>query len=313
VSDGKVFVGDFDGGMHAIDLSNGNKAWTKKTKDGFVTSPAFHQGKVIIGDFNGMVYCFNATDGEELWTREIDQPVASGPNFYADSVLISSEGGSMHALSLATGEPKWTYATGDQLRSSPSIWKNFSLLGGCDGRLHKIDIEKGQAIGDGLALDGPTLSTPGIIGNVAIVPTQPGVIKAIDVSSDKVLWSFADPNIANDIRSSPACLGNVVGDSVEGIAVVTTRNRRVLGLDIASGKVLWEAVLKKRTDGSPIICDGRAWVASADGMVYAIDLKSSEETWSYQVSGQILASPIASHDKLIIATEKGSVLCFGKK
>jgi outer membrane protein assembly factor BamB len=46
-------------------------------------------------------------------------------------------------------------------------------------------------------------------------------------------------------------------------------------------------------------------------MVYGISL-DGKETWSYQLSGQILASPAIAEDRLIIATEKGSVVCFGK-
>jgi outer membrane protein assembly factor BamB len=37
------------------------------------------------------------------------------------------------------------------------------------------------------------------------------------------------------------------------------------------------------------------------------------EKWSYQLAGQILASPAISDGKLIVATEKGSIFCFGQK
>jgi len=46
-------------------------------------------------------------------------------------------------------------------------------------------------------------------------------------------------------------------------------------------------------------------------MVYAFDLTTGQETWTYQLSGQILASPAIASDRLIIATEKGSLYCFG--
>ena len=313
IYDGKVIVGDFEGTVHAIDLITGKKVWTVKKKDGFVTSAAANQGKIVIGDFSGMVYCLEAKNGDPLWTREIEQQVASGGNFFEDSVLVTSEGGTMFALDLKTGEPKWNYATGDQLRSSPTIWKNYSLLGGCDGQLHKIDLAKGEKIGEGVPLQAPTLSTPSMIGKIAIVPTQPGVVLAIDVEAQKILWTFSEASQSSDIRSSPASLGTFENDQLSGIAVVTTRNRRVLGLNLQDGKVLWEAVLKKRTDSSPIICDGRAWVGATDGQIYAIDLKTGMETWSYQISGQILASPAVADGRLVVATEKGSVFCFGAK
>ena len=313
IYDGKVFVGDFEGTVHAIDLTTGKKVWAVKKKDGFVTAAAANQDCIIIGDFSGMIYCLDANTGDQVWARDIDQQVASGGNFFGNHVLLTSEGGTMFALDLKTGEPQWNYATGDQLRSSPTIWKNFSLLGGCDGQLHKIDLLQGEKVGEGVPLQAPTLSTPSIIGKIAIVPTQPGVVLAIDVETQKILWTFADAAQANDIRSSPATLGKFENDQISGVTVVTTRNRRVLGLDLKDGKVLWEAVLKKRADSSPVICGDRAWVGSLDGIIYAIDLKDGKETWSYQLSGQILASPAIANNRLVIATEKGSVVCFGQK
>jgi outer membrane protein assembly factor BamB len=309
----RVFVGDFEGTMYAIDANTGKEIWSQKTKDGFVTSAGVQEDKVIIGDFNGQVYCFDAKSGQQLWSREIDQQVASGPSFFDGHALITSESGSMLAMSLTDGESKWTFATGDQLRSSAAVWNSYAILGGCDGRLHKIDLSLGSAQGDGFPLDAPTLATASIIGNLAIVPTQPGLVLAVDLATDKVLWRFADQSLSNDIRSSPAALGTVEDGAARGLAVVTTRNRRVIGLDLKDGTVLWNATLRKRSDGSPVICDGRAWVGAADGMVVAIDLKTGDETWSYQLAGQILASPAIANDKLIVATEKGSVVCFGKK
>ena len=310
---GKVFVGDFEGKVHAIDLITGKAVWTVKKKDGFVTAAAANRDCIVIGDFSGMIYCLDASTGREVWAREIEQQIANGANFYGDNVLLTSEGGTMFAMDLKTGEPKWNYATGDQLRSSPTIWKTYSLLAGCDGKLHKIDLIKGESTGEGVPLQSPTLSTPSVIGKIAIVPTQPGVVLAIDVETEKILWTFTDASQSNDIRSSPAALGKFENEQLSGITVVTTRNRRVLGLDLQNGKMLWEAVLKKRTDGSPIICDGRTWVGAADGMIYALDLKTGLETWSYQMSGQILASPAIADGRLVIATEKGSVFCFGQK
>ena len=313
IYDGKVFVGDFDGGVYAIDLATGKEAWKIKKKDGFVTSAAAKDGKIIIGDFSGMVYCLDASTGKDVWSREMDQQVASGANFYGDVVLLTSEGGTMSALNLKTGEPLWSYATGDQLRSSPTIWNTFSMLGGCDGKLHKINLDKGESAGDAVPLQAPTLSTPSVIGKVAIVPTHPGVVFAINVETSEILWTFSDQEKANDIRSSPAAMGKYENDQLTGIAVVTSRNRRMLGIDLKNGKLIWETVLRKKADASPVICSGRAWVGATDGIIYAVDLENGKETWTYQVSGQILASPAFSNNKLVIATEKGSVVCFGKK
>lgn len=312
IADGKVWIGDVEGKMFCLELATGKELWTSTHKNGFIVSPAYRNGKVVVGDFDGQIFCFSATDGKVLWEAELGQAIAGGANFIDDTVLLTSEAGQLFALDLNTGKQLWEYATGDQLRSSASLWNDFALLGGCDGRLHKINVRTGAAEGEGLLLDGPSGSTPSVLNEVAIVPTQSGQVLAFDVGKGAKLWSFADTERAQEIRSSPAVIASN-GPSNPAMAVVTTRNRRVLGLEVTSGKMLWEAVVRKRCDASPVICDGRVWVGGLDGTLYAFDLRTGEERWTYSLTGQLIASPSIADGKIIVATDKGTVACFGAK
>jgi outer membrane protein assembly factor BamB len=212
----------------------------------------------------------------------------------------------LFAFKLQDGSKAWEYSTGDQLRSAPTIWEHFALLGGCDGRLHKIDLKLGEAQGDGLSLDGPSGSTPAMYGSLAIVPTQSGQVLAYDVSSGQKKWAFSDAERAQEIRSSPAILG------ASQLAILTTRNRRVLAIDLGEGKMVWEALVRKRCDASPVICDARVWVGGLDGNLYAFHTADGTEAWSYQLSGQLLASFAIGEGKILAVTDKGTVACFGE-
>lgn len=313
IAEGKVLIGDFDGNFYAIDLQSGDVIWKQKAGDGIVAAAAYSNGKVVVGDFNSKVYCYDVSDGKLVWEHELDQPIVSGASFFGDEALVSSDAGALHALSMKDGSEKWMYETGDQLRSTASIWKELALLGGCDSKLHRIDVRKGTAASEGTPLQAPTLSTPNVIGNIAIVPTQPGNVFAINAESGEVIWNYQPEGGANaDIRGSAAVQASWSDGKLEGIVVVPSRNRRLIGLNATDGKMLWETVLKKRADGSPVICDGRAWIGGSDGMVYAVDLKNGQQTWSYQLSGQILASPAVASNRLVVATEKGAIVCFGE-
>jgi outer membrane protein assembly factor BamB len=150
-----------------------------------------------------------------------------------------------------------------------------------------------------------------VVGSLAVVPTQSGQVLAYDVSSNEKKWSFADAERAQEIRSSPAIF--TVGENqAKKLAVITTRNRRVLGIDLADGKLAWEAVVRKRCDASPVICDGRVWVGGLDGNLYALNVLDGTEVWSYQLSGQLLASCAVGQGKIIALTDKGTVACFGE-
>lgn len=311
ISDGKCWLADVEGNVYCLNLADGTQIWKQSFKNGFVASLSLRDGKLILGDYDGHIYCLSASDGRVVWEADVMQAMASGANFYEDLVLISSEGGVLFAFKLQDGSKAWEYSTGDQLRSAPTIWEQFALLGGCDGRLHRIDLKKGEAQGDGLPLEGPSGSTPAVIGSLAVVPTQSGQVLAYDVMTTEKKWSFSDAERAQEIRSSPAILAPV-DTQAKPLAIITTRNRRVLGLDLSDGKMAWEAIVRKRCDASPVICDGRVWVGSLDGNLYAFSIADGTQTWSFQLTGQLLASCAIGQGKIIAVTDKGTVACFGE-
>jgi outer membrane protein assembly factor BamB len=311
ISEGKCWLADVEGNVYCLKLTDGSEIWKQSFKNGFVASMAYRNGKLILGDFDGHIYCLAAQDGKVLWEADVMQAMASGANFYEDLVLISSEGGVLFAFKLEDGSKAWEFSTGDQLRSAPTIWEHFALLGGCDGRLHKIDLKQGTAQGDGLSLEGPSGSTPAMLGSLAVVPTQSGQVLVYDVASGQKKWTFADAERAQEVRSSPAIFSSGDGQA-KSLAIITTRNRRVLGIDISDGKMAWEALVRKRCDASPVICDGRVWVGGLDGNFYAFNIADGTEAWSYQLSGQLLASCAIGEGRILVVTDKGTIACFGE-
>lgn len=313
IVNGLVIIGDFKGTLYAIELATGKLVWKNKLKQGIVVPAACTSERIVVADFDSNLYCFDLS-GKEIWSRETEQPMVNGAIILGTDVLYASDYGSLVCLELETGKQKWTYETGDQLKSSPSVWKNLSFLGGCDSQLHKVDVSNGQSQGTPIPLMSPTLCTPNVIGDIVIIPTQPGTVYAIRVETGEKVWSYTpDPSLGLDVRSSPATSAQPDGNTLKGTVVVPSRNRRILALDAANGQVKWESLLRKRSDCSPVICGDRVWIGSSDGKVYGLELATGKEVWSYQLSGQILASPAVSDNKLVIATEKGSIVCFGSK
>jgi outer membrane protein assembly factor BamB len=304
ITNGQVFIGDLDGGAYALELETGNVIWRKKFEDGFSASPAYKDGHVIMGDYEGLVRCLDAATGETRWEFSTDAQIDGGANFYGELVLITSEDGGLYAINLKSGELVWKFATSDQLRVAPTIAGNKTFLGGCDGKLHVIDLDTGKEIGEGFPLQSPTGSTPAVAGDYVFAPTHSGNVFAINHATLQQEWLFSDAQRSQEIRSSPAIS--------EGKLFVTTRNKRLLAIDIKTGKLAWEYVFKKRSEASPVVCDDRVWVGSGDGRLVSLKLATGEELWQSEQTGAFNASAAIAAGKLVIANDKGSVYCFGE-
>ena len=117
-------------------------------------------------------------------------------------------------------------------------------MAGCDGKLHVIDVDRGKTITTIDVFD-PTLSTPALLGDHAYFGTEGGNFFAISWKEPKVTWKYPRPQSKFAFRCSAA-----VNDK---LVVVGGRDKKLHGIDRASGKGLWTFATRGRIDSSPVI------------------------------------------------------------
>jgi outer membrane protein assembly factor BamB len=305
ILDGVVYVGDVDGNFLALQLATGKLLWRQKFDSGFISSAAVNQSLVIVGDYDGKLRALGREDGSLRWEFDTDGEIDSGASFYKDLVLVTSQDGKLYALDANSGSLKWKYETGDQLRCSPAIIENRTFLGGCDGKVHVVNLDDGTALGEPYALGNPTGSTPAIVGEVGYLSTYGGQVLAFRWKDLSQVWLFYENKLVPEFEVSVAATNETI--------VAVGKNRKVLALDAANGKLRWEANLKKRADVAPVISDSRVWIASTDARLYALDLKTGEEVWKYEFSGPLHSAPAIVDGRLVLGTDKEGVVCFAEQ
>lgn len=305
IAGGTVYAADHDGRVLAIDLESGQEDWRIDLETGFVASPAYDSGKLFVGDYDGVLHALDASSGKVLWTFETGLEIDASPNFYNDNILVTSQDGVLYALDKSSGELTWKYETGDQLQCGATLLGNKTFLGGCDSKLHIVDVNTGQVIGEPLPIDAPTGSTPSIAGDSVLVPTYAGEIFNFRLPATEPKWRFRQPELASEFKNSVAV--------ADGLAVATSRNKKVFAIELESGKVKWEKTLRKRSDASPIIAGERVVVAAADGRILMFDLQTGEEVWMFEVKPSFMGSPAAADGRLVVANDRGTIFCFGQR
>ncbi len=305
IADGKVFAADHDGHVLAIELVTGKELWRIELDTGFVASPAFRDGVLFVGDYDGALHALDATNGSEQWSFKTDLEIDASPNFYQDKVIFTSQNGTLYAVERTSGKLAWKYETGDQLQCGATLAEDRTFLGGCDAQLHIIDVNNGQSIAQPLPIDAPTGSTPSVLGQHVFVPTYAGEIFCFVQPSNELKWRFKDPTLADEFKNSVAVAA--------GLAVATSRNKRVFAIDVETGQVKWQQTLRKRCDASPVIAGQSVVVAAADGRIMLFDLKTGEEQWMFEVKPGFIGSPAVADGKLVVANDRGTIFCFGEK
>jgi outer membrane protein assembly factor BamB len=313
-----VYVGATDGKFYALNLSDGKKRWEFSSPLGFTASSAVNDGRVYVGDSDGNFFCLDAKSGEKLWSFQADGEIDSSANFYQPSppaplpkvegrllVLFGSQDAMLYCLDAKTGELAWKYEGGDQIRCFPTVLEHFAFIAGCDAALTMIDLDKGGEVVSQVKIDSPTGCSPAVMDGRVFFGTEGGTFFCVDPKEKKIVWQFEEEKHAQSFRSSAAVTKDIV--------VVGSRDKRLHGLDSATGKPLWTFAAKKNIDSSPVIVGNRVFVGSTDGRVYGLDVNNGEKVWEFEAGGSVVGSPAVAGGRMVIGNNQGQLFCFGAK
>lgn len=89
---------------------------------------------------------------------------------------------------------------------------------------------------------------------------------------------------------------------------VADRDGRVMALDAATGKIVWEDRDKKRLiSGGPGVGDGKVFVGTSEAEVVARDAATGKKLWIAEVSSEVLAAPRADKGVVLVRTGDGKL------
>jgi outer membrane protein assembly factor BamB len=311
IANGIVYVGDSIGTFHAVRLADGIRVWIQDfPENGFGAGAAIDKDQLYVGDLEGNIRCLALADGAQRWTMKLDAEVYAGPTPHGDGVLVTSESGTLVCLDAATGKERWpAFRIDSPLRCSPTITGGRVMLAGCDSLLHVINVADGKETHT-VEIDGPTGSTPAILGERVYFGTEGGTFFAIDVPSDPekppaVAWTYRDEKRGQPIRSAAAVTDHIV--------VYGSQGKAIYGLDPSTQKPKWQVATRSRIESSPVIAGKRAIAATTAGKLYLLDLETGEAIWEYEAGGGFNASPAVVDGRIIIGNTDGTLYCFGDK
>jgi outer membrane protein assembly factor BamB len=87
----------------------------------FYAGPAVAYGRVYIGNVNGYVIALDADTGAIAWTRALGNFIYSSAAVAGETVYVGSYDGGLYALDAVTGEVKWRFEAGERISGSPSV------------------------------------------------------------------------------------------------------------------------------------------------------------------------------------------------
>jgi len=329
IGDGRVYVEDALGVVHAFDAGNGKSIWTRAFEQQgeqeasvFGGGVSLDAGRAYVTTGYGDVAALDATNGKQLWRVKPAGPLRGSPTVAFGSVFVATQNNEIHALSSADGTQAWMEAASPGEAgvfgvAAPAAGQGTVIAGFSTGELVAYRYENGRQLWSD-ALSRTSLSTSvGVLTDIDADPIidhgrvyalgQGGRMAAYELVSGQRIWEL---NLAG--ISTPALAGDWI--------FALTDDARVLCIARSSGKVRWIAQLdkyqnaKKKTNPiywtGPTLAGDRLWVASSRGDVVAIDASEGRVKPFAREKEPISLAPVVAKSTLYVMTDLGRIIAY---
>lgn len=143
--DGILYVGSWDGNVHAIRAKTGRRVWTYDTGDRVNTSAAYSKGRIFVGNQAGSVFAINAKTGRLAWkASQATEFFYATPAVSYGRVFIGSSDGTMYAYGQKSGKLLWAKPLGTYIYSSAAVYDKKVYAGTYDGKFYALDAATGD-------------------------------------------------------------------------------------------------------------------------------------------------------------------------
>jgi outer membrane protein assembly factor BamB len=292
VSDGTVYVGNYDNRLYAVDAASGHEEWRFETA-GNVGGSDVAGGTVYVDGAEGL-YAVDAGDGSEEWRFEPEGSVRSSPAVAGGMVYVQADEGTpegqLHAIDSTDGSEQWRFDIGVVTGDPPVVADGTVYVGG--NALYAVGASSGEerwrfrteneppVFGGPLAVADGTVYVGGAEG-----------LYAVDAASGEAEWRF---ETGNAIDAAPTV--------ADGTVYVGSYDNRLYAVDAASGREEWRFETGDRIESSPTAADGTVYVGSYDTNLYAVDSASGEAEWRFGTGRGIGSSPAVADGTVYVGS-----------
>ena len=238
----------------------------------------------------------------------------------SELVYYGSQDGTVHAKGRNTGTEVWSFAAGDAVSSSPSLLDDAIIfVGSQDSFLYALDASNGTLLWESSSSDNdgpiyaspvlvPPLPLPANITTTTVIVASGKSVRAFyagGFAAGQKVWSFKSSDSGSfRIFSTPA-----VNLDTQRVFVGTGGNKKLLAIEMGSGKLIWQYSAASPVLSSPCLQmyshspslprTGRVYFTTATGVV-ALGQSAGRLLWRETSAGGGVSSPAVSNNTQLV-------------
>jgi outer membrane protein assembly factor BamB len=279
-------------------------------------SPAYSDGVVYAADKTGRVVAINATSGASRWEINTKLPITSGLAVREGMLILGTNDGQVLALSTQDGRILWRAQVSNQILATPTLLTDAALIKTIDGQVCSLTLNTGKQkwCHDHGA---PTMilrgsSSPQYADGLVVAGFADGKLAAYHVETGKMVWERA---LA--VPKTTSVVDQLVDIDVDprianGVIYVATYQGHVAAVSLRSGDILWEHAISSYSGLA--LGQRLLFVSDAQSTVWAFDRDEGFVVWQQKVlANRFITGPALMDNTLVVGDAEGYLHWLAQK
>ena len=236
------------------------------------------------------------------------EPASPAVDPDTERVFVTTRDGFVRCLSPVDGTVEWEFKTNGRFLSGPTVYRGVVYVAGGDGVLYAFRALTGDKLWDFKANE-ELVSSPTIAEGKVLVASQSETVFAVNQETGAWIWQYR-----RDSPSGFTVRGTARPVIGEGLVYMGFADGFLVALNLESGVSMWEKKLSTSggnqfldVDATPVLAEGRLFVASYLDGVSALDAKTGALQWTTAHSG---LNALLPRGNTLFATGDGSLTAF---
>lgn len=277
IKDDLIVVGIQSGMLFGINRETGGIVWSRQIGEFIFSSPTIAGNVVYVAvpkDENESFQALDITSGNLLWEYDIGDNSNSTPAVDEGVVYVGSNDNFLYAfdtsesISDPTNRLLWSFDSSNSFGISDPVVDGDRIFFRTGERLYAVDKFTGEEVWSN-TLPGSSGTNPVISDGVLYIGSQAGIFYAFNADDGSEIWNF-EPSISFGTilfsNSDPVVADGIVYAATGGNV---STNRRFIGLETATGNVVFEYEGLQNPNAGPVLFDGIAYIGQTSRGVSA--------------------------------------------
>lgn len=176
-----IYFGGDDGALRSVEKLSGKELWKLQTEGKVVGRPALKSDHLYFGSGDGFAYSVKSDTGKLRWRSRTGAAIEASVTLAGDRLLVASFDNFIYAMNPENGDRVWKQRMESRIAAQPIVEGDASMISPLHGsRLIILLNSDGRPVSSFTLEEGFALaSSPTVVGNYLIVPTDKGIICAI--------------------------------------------------------------------------------------------------------------------------------------